>query len=76
MGPQILMGPTSKAFIVVSFAFEKLLEMGLAVKFSMQGGIGAQAQFGTAVFTAKASVVEDVFVGDQPLHGVYGRLAG
>lgn len=43
MGPQILMGPTSEAFIVVSFAFEKLLEMGLAVKFSMQGGIGAQA---------------------------------
>lgn len=62
VGPQILMRSPSKTFIVVSFALEELLEVRLAVKFTMEGSVRTKAQLCTAVLTAEASVVEDVLV--------------
>ena len=41
--PLHLMLLTPKAFVVVPFGFEELLEMGLAVDDTRQGGIGTSA---------------------------------
>lgn len=43
VGPQLLVLPTTKPLIVVSFALEQLLEVWLAVEFSLQSCIGPQA---------------------------------
>lgn len=76
VSPEILVRSASKPFVVVSFALEELLEVRLAVKFAMEGSVGAEAQFGTTVLTAEAPVVKDVLVSDQSLHRVHSRLTG
>lgn len=42
-GPQLFVLLASKALVIVSFAFEKLLEVGFAVKLSLKGCKGAKA---------------------------------
>lgn len=44
----------SKAFVVVAFAFEQLLEVGFAVKFALKSCEGAKAEFGVAVLATEA----------------------
>lgn len=44
VSPEILVRSASKPFVVVSFALEELLEVRLAVKFAMEGSVGAEAE--------------------------------
>lgn len=44
VGPQLLVLLPAKAFIVVAFALEELLEVGLAVELAMQRCVAAQAE--------------------------------
>lgn len=76
VGPELLVLLTTKSLIVVAFALKQLLKVRFAVKFPVQCGITAQAEFGVAVFATEARVVENELVCHQPLHRVHSLLAG
>lgn len=69
-GPELFVLLPSEALVVVAFAFEKLLEVGLAVKLALEGCEAAEAQFGFAVLAAETRWMENQVVGNQSLHWV------
>lgn len=69
-GPELFVLLASEALVVVAFAFEQLLKVGFTVKFALESGEGAEAEFGVAVLAAEACGVKDLVVGHQSLHRV------
>lgn len=69
-GPELFVLLASEALVIVSFAFEQLLEVGFAVKFALKSCKAAKAEFGIAVLAAETCWMEDKVVCNQFLHWV------